>query len=172
MFHSQLVEHATPLNDALEMPNASIIWGHGLPSMAMLEGMKYPTGGDDGLFQRLPVHDLHRALRLSAAGADPLDKVCSARFARRGCGACGDSLVDCRPRDDRRAAASNSGSSAGLSTMSHVSDERSDGGERRRCLVLVVADAVDRPLEHRLLAVRRVAAIKMVLSWSSTMTDR
>ena len=39
MFHSQLVEHATPFNDALRMPNASMVWGHGLPSMAMLEGM-------------------------------------------------------------------------------------------------------------------------------------
>ena len=39
MFHSQLVEHATPFNDALRMPNASLVWGHGLPSMAMLEGM-------------------------------------------------------------------------------------------------------------------------------------
>jgi DHA2 family multidrug resistance protein len=39
MFHSQLVEHATPFNDALRMPNASMVWGHGLPSMAMLEGI-------------------------------------------------------------------------------------------------------------------------------------
>jgi DHA2 family multidrug resistance protein len=39
MFHSRLVEHATPFNDALRMPNASMIWGHGLPSMAMLEGI-------------------------------------------------------------------------------------------------------------------------------------
>jgi DHA2 family multidrug resistance protein len=39
MFHSQLVEHATPFNDALRMPNASLVWGHGLPSMAMLEGI-------------------------------------------------------------------------------------------------------------------------------------
>jgi DHA2 family multidrug resistance protein len=39
MFHSQLVEHATPFNDALRMPNASAVWGHGLPSMAMLEGI-------------------------------------------------------------------------------------------------------------------------------------
>ena len=39
MLHSQLVEHATPFNDALRMPNASMVWGHGLPSMAMLEGI-------------------------------------------------------------------------------------------------------------------------------------
>jgi MFS transporter, DHA2 family, multidrug resistance protein len=39
MFHSQLVEHATPFNDALRMPSASMVWGHGLPSMAMLEGI-------------------------------------------------------------------------------------------------------------------------------------
>jgi DHA2 family multidrug resistance protein len=39
MFHSQLVEHATPFNDALRLPSASMVWGHGLPSMAMLEGI-------------------------------------------------------------------------------------------------------------------------------------
>jgi len=39
MFHSQLVEHATPFNDALRMPSAAMVWGHGLPSMAMLEGI-------------------------------------------------------------------------------------------------------------------------------------
>jgi DHA2 family multidrug resistance protein len=39
MFHSQLVEHVTPFNDALRMPTASMVWGHGLSSMAMLEGI-------------------------------------------------------------------------------------------------------------------------------------
>jgi MFS transporter, DHA2 family, multidrug resistance protein len=38
-FHSQLVEHVTPFNDALRMPNASMLSGHGLPSLAMLEGI-------------------------------------------------------------------------------------------------------------------------------------
>ena len=39
MYHSQLVEHVTPFNDAMRMPNASLLSGHGLPSLAMLEGM-------------------------------------------------------------------------------------------------------------------------------------
>ena len=39
MFHSQLVEHVTPFNDAMRMPNASMLSGHGLPSLAMLEGV-------------------------------------------------------------------------------------------------------------------------------------
>ena len=39
MFHSQLVEHVTPFNDAMRMPNASMLSGHGLPSLAMLEGL-------------------------------------------------------------------------------------------------------------------------------------
>ena len=38
VFHSQLVEHVTPFNDAMRMPNASMLTGHGLPSLAMLEG--------------------------------------------------------------------------------------------------------------------------------------
>jgi len=39
MFHSQLVEHVTPFNDAMRMPDASLLGGHGLPSLAMLEGI-------------------------------------------------------------------------------------------------------------------------------------
>ena len=38
-FHSQLVEHVTPFNDAMRMPNASMLSGHGLPNLAMLEGI-------------------------------------------------------------------------------------------------------------------------------------
>jgi DHA2 family multidrug resistance protein len=39
IFHSQLVEHVTPFNDAMRMPNASMLSGHGMPSLAMLEGV-------------------------------------------------------------------------------------------------------------------------------------
>jgi DHA2 family multidrug resistance protein len=39
MFHSQFVEHVTPFNDAMRMPSASMLSGHGLPSLAMLEGI-------------------------------------------------------------------------------------------------------------------------------------
>jgi DHA2 family multidrug resistance protein len=38
-FHSQLVEHVTPFNDAMRMPDASMLSGHGLPNLAMLEGI-------------------------------------------------------------------------------------------------------------------------------------
>src|SRR5208283_4526072 len=34
-FHSQLVEHVTPFNDAMQMPDASMLSGHGLPNLAM-----------------------------------------------------------------------------------------------------------------------------------------
>ena len=38
-FHSQLVEHITPFNDALHMPNAGLLSGMGLPNLEMLEQM-------------------------------------------------------------------------------------------------------------------------------------
>ena len=82
MFHSQLVEHATPFNDALRMPNASLVWGHGLPSMAMLEGIVTQQAAvmaysNDFLFMTLRL-----ALRLPAARAHPIDPSLSRRPLR------------------------------------------------------------------------------------------
>ena len=77
MFHSQLVEHATPFNDALRMPNASMVWGHGLPEHGDARRDHYPAGGGDGLFERFPVHDASsrsapsRCLRSSARQSLP-----------------------------------------------------------------------------------------------------
>ena len=158
MFHSQLVEHATPFNDALRMPNASMVWGHGLPSMAMLEGiitqqaamMAYSNDFLFMTFIALCAFPLLALIR-STKSAAPVS------------------------REGRRARGH------GLTTADHATlgeplrrlrivggqidrrprfGERPDGGKRRRRLVLVVADAVDRPLEHRLLVVRRVAGDK------------
>ena len=55
---------------------------------------RHPAGGGDGLFERLPVHDLHLALRLPAAGADPLAESRGGRRLARSRGACGDGLAD------------------------------------------------------------------------------
>jgi len=38
-YHSQLVEHTTPFSDALKMPDAAMLSGHGLPNLAALEEM-------------------------------------------------------------------------------------------------------------------------------------
>ena len=92
MFHSQLVEHATPFNDALQ--NAERLDGLGARPSEHGDARRddHPASGDYGLFQQLPVHDLRRALRLPAAGAHPVDQVRGAGFARRSCGARGDGL--------------------------------------------------------------------------------
>ena len=92
MFHSQLVEHATPFNDALRMPNASLVWGHGLSEHGDARRDRYPAGGGDGLFERFPVHDLDLALRLPAACAHPLAEVGRRAGLARSRRACGDGL--------------------------------------------------------------------------------
>ena len=92
MFHSQLVEHATPFNDALRMPSASMVWGHGLPSMAMLEGMitqqaammAYSNSFLFMTFVALCAFPLLALIRSTKSAAP--------RFARRGGGARGDGL--------------------------------------------------------------------------------
>ena len=38
-FHSQLVEHVTPFSDALHMPDAGMLAGHGLPNLAALDAL-------------------------------------------------------------------------------------------------------------------------------------
>ena len=93
MFHSQLVEHATPFNDALRMPNASLCLGTWASQHGDARRDHHPAGGGDGLFERLPVHDADLALRLPAARPHPLAEGCRrSRFARSG-GPCGDGLT-------------------------------------------------------------------------------
>jgi DHA2 family multidrug resistance protein len=38
-FHSQIVEHVTPFNDAMRLPNAAALGDHSLRSLAVLDGM-------------------------------------------------------------------------------------------------------------------------------------
>ncbi|MGP8120640.1 MAG: DHA2 family efflux MFS transporter permease subunit, partial [Xanthobacteraceae bacterium] len=38
-FHSQLVEHVTPFNDAMRLPDAMALAGHSLSNLAMLDGL-------------------------------------------------------------------------------------------------------------------------------------
>jgi DHA2 family multidrug resistance protein len=38
-FHSQIVEHVTPFNDAMSLPNAAALGDHSLRSLAVLDGM-------------------------------------------------------------------------------------------------------------------------------------
>ena len=82
MFHSQLVEHATPFNDALE--NAERLDGLGTRASQHGDARRdhHPAGGGDGLFERLPVHDPDLALRLPAARAHPLAEVAAAAASR------------------------------------------------------------------------------------------
>jgi DHA2 family multidrug resistance protein len=39
VFHSQLVEHVTPFNDAMRLPNAAALAGHSLRNLALLDGV-------------------------------------------------------------------------------------------------------------------------------------
>ena len=92
MFHSQLVEHATPFNDALE--NAERL--DGLGTWASQHGDArsddHPAGGGDGLFERFPVHDPDLALRLPAARPHPLAEGHRHGRVARGGGARSDGL--------------------------------------------------------------------------------
>ena len=86
MFHSQLVEHATPFNDALE--NAERLDGLGTWTSQHGDARSddHPAGGGDGLFERFPVHDPDLALRLPAARPHPLAEGHRyGRVARGGC---------------------------------------------------------------------------------------
>ena len=90
-YHSQLVEHVTPLSEALHMPNAAMLSGMGLPNLETLE-RGHPAGGRDGLFERLPADDPRLALRFPAARADPFAQG-RARSVPRSGGARGDGLT-------------------------------------------------------------------------------
>ena len=91
-FHSQLVEHVTPFNDALHMPDAA----HARRTIARRAGAarrhRHSAGGDHRLFQRLPADDLRLALSLPAARIDPLGQERAGPEPRRAFCRCGDGV--------------------------------------------------------------------------------
>ena len=56
-FHADLVEHVTPFNDAMRLPDAAMLAGRSLAHSRHPRRAGHPAGGDDGLFQRLPADD-------------------------------------------------------------------------------------------------------------------
>ena len=69
-FHSQIVEHVTPFNDAMRLPNAAAL---GRPQPAQPRHPRRDrdaAGGGDVLFQRLPADDDRLARRLPGRDDD------------------------------------------------------------------------------------------------------
>ena len=69
-FHSQIVEHVTPFNDAMSLPNAAAL-GRPQPAQPRRAGRDGDAaGGGDLLFQRLPADDDRLARRLPGRDDD------------------------------------------------------------------------------------------------------